>query len=359
MSKPKQAIRQQATLPTLSGSLAGVLLDFLNAEGIPAHTCRARLAHWKPDGRIAAMEWVICLHLIQQEAPRPALGLAIARHFQLEHAGLLAYSALSCDYIGELFNQFDRLHRLMWQGFDVTVSQSDDCITLAWSTRTVTDERTEDPVRLAYETGIAGIVQIFRILCGDTHSPCAVTLIGRQPHDLSAYEAFFRCPVTFNRDQASLTFPIATRNLPISAKRTILKQLVERQAEAQLLAIDATDTFMAAFRSALGRAISGGRPAIEQVAKQLAISRITLQRRLAARNTGFQEALDKTRFEMARMYMEDPQLSLADIALLLAFSEQSAFCRAFRRWSGETPQHYRKARIQQTVTLAANSFHSR
>jgi AraC-like DNA-binding protein len=41
--------------------------------------------------------------------------------------------------------------------------------------------------------------------------------------------------------------------------------------------------------------------------------------------------------------MADPGLSLLDVAFLLAFSEQSAFHRAFKRWSGITPGEYRSA----------------
>jgi len=348
MNKAGSSGRQQDTNPTLSGSLAGALLSYLDAERLPARECRARLAHWKADGRIDATEWALCLYLIEQEAPRPALSLAIARHFQLEHAGLLAYFALSCDHLGEVIAQFDRVHRLMWQGFDVDLQRTGGQVTLSWATPLPPDETIRDIAQLAYETGIAGIVQILRILCGESLSPSAVTLVGKPPQTLAVYESFFGCPVSFSPDTSSLGFSSATLKLPISAKSTILKQLVERQAEAQLRAIDATDDFMSAFRSALGRAINAGSPTIDVVARELAMSRITLQRRLAARHTGFQEALDKTRFEMARMYMENPRLSLADIALLLAFSEQSAFNRAFRRWSGETPHHYRRNRIHPT-----------
>jgi len=346
---------QQATPPTLSGSLAGALLGFLDAERLPARACRARLAHWKPDGRITATEWALCLYLIQQETPRPALGLAIARHFQLEHAGLLAYFALSCDQFGEMVDRFDRMHRLMWQGFDVSLQRSEEQITLSWATPLPPDPGSREIARLAYEAGVAGIVQIFRILCGEAHSPCAATLVGSRQQDPAPYAAFFRCPVTFSPERASLSFSAETLKLPISAKRTILKQRLERQAEAQLLAIDSTDAFLSVFRSTLGRAINMGTPTIDYVASELAMSRITLQRRLAARHTGFQDALDKTRFEMARMYMENRQLSLTDIALLLAFSEQSAFCRAFRRWSGETPQQYRRRQIHAALPASGQA----
>ncbi|HEJ2575411.1 TPA: helix-turn-helix transcriptional regulator [Pseudomonas aeruginosa] len=52
--------------------------------------------------------------------------------------------------------------------------------------------------------------------------------------------------------------------------------------------------------------------------------------------------LDELRQQLAKQYLADPALSLSEIALMLGYSEQSAFSRAFRGWYGETPLRYRK-----------------
>ncbi|MBC2713844.1 MAG: helix-turn-helix domain-containing protein [Desulfobacteraceae bacterium] len=48
------------------------------------------------------------------------------------------------------------------------------------------------------------------------------------------------------------------------------------------------------------------------------------------------------RKETALAYLKDPEISICDIALLLGFSEQSAFNHAFKRWTGTTPGKYKK-----------------
>ena len=53
-------------------------------------------------------------------------------------------------------------------------------------------------------------------------------------------------------------------------------------------------------------------------------------------------AVDDRRQALALGYVRDPGLSLLDIAYLLGFSEQSAFQRAFKRWTGATPGDYRR-----------------
>jgi AraC-like DNA-binding protein len=52
--------------------------------------------------------------------------------------------------------------------------------------------------------------------------------------------------------------------------------------------------------------------------------------------------LNETRHELSRRYLDDPAKSVTEIAFLLGFSEQSAFTRAFGRWSGMSPSSYRE-----------------
>ena len=89
-----------------------------------------------------------------------------------------------------------------------------------------------------------------------------------------------------------------------------------------------------------------GEPTLPIVAGHLALSSRTLQRRLQERGLVFQEILENTRRELAIRYLQDKNLSLTDIALLLGYSEQSAFNRAFKRWYNETPKSYRMALLK-------------
>jgi AraC-like DNA-binding protein len=52
--------------------------------------------------------------------------------------------------------------------------------------------------------------------------------------------------------------------------------------------------------------------------------------------------LEAVRRELAEQYITDPTRSLSEISFLLGFSEQSAFSRAFRRWTGQSPSAVRE-----------------
>jgi len=96
------------------------------------------------------------------------------------------------------------------------------------------------------------------------------------------------------------------------------------------------------------QAIIGALPngaAVADVARALHVSVRTLQRRLTAAKTSYREELDQVRSELARQYLQDPTVAIAEVALLLGFADQSSFHRAFERWTGDPPGRWRAARL--------------
>ena len=81
------------------------------------------------------------------------------------------------------------------------------------------------------------------------------------------------------------------------------------------------------------------------MARELNMSRRTLQRKLAETNTTYQKLVDDTRRDLALRYMEDPGKSITDVTFLVGFSGQSAFTRAFRRWTGMSPTLFRERKL--------------
>jgi AraC-like DNA-binding protein len=81
---------------------------------------------------------------------------------------------------------------------------------------------------------------------------------------------------------------------------------------------------------------------MEEVARYMRMSSRTLHRRLEERQLVFKQLLQKTRQQLAQQYLKEGRLTLSEIALLLGYSEQSAFTRAFKMWVGETPLRFQK-----------------
>jgi AraC-like DNA-binding protein len=89
--------------------------------------------------------------------------------------------------------------------------------------------------------------------------------------------------------------------------------------------------------------VAGGDIRIEAIARELAISGRTLQRRLGTEGLSYQELLDDARKEAAARYMRETNLAIGEIAYLVGYSEPAPFHRAFKRWYSVTPDAFRKA----------------
>jgi AraC-like DNA-binding protein len=70
----------------------------------------------------------------------------------------------------------------------------------------------------------------------------------------------------------------------------------------------------------------------------------TLQRGIIKSRTTFRQVSETVMARLAEGYLADPKVSICEVAFLLGFSEQSAFNRAFRRWTGESPGRWRRGR---------------
>src|SRR5206468_7403809 len=83
------------------------------------------------------------------------------------------------------------------------------------------------------------------------------------------------------------------------------------------------------------------RPAIEHVARELHVSKRTLQRRLTEEGITFQQLMEEARRELAQHYLLHSSLELNETAYLLGYEDANSFFRAFHEWEGTTPGQWR------------------
>jgi AraC-like DNA-binding protein len=101
--------------------------------------------------------------------------------------------------------------------------------------------------------------------------------------------------------------------------------------------------FSTGVRSLLAKTLASGESEAATLARRLAVSVRTLNRRLATEGQTLKTLRDDVRRELALAWLRDPGREIADVAFLLGFSESSAFHRWFRRVVGVTPGEFRRA----------------
>ncbi len=189
---------------------------------------------------------------------------------------------------------------------------------------------------------VAAMFNIMRALCGPDWQPVEVRFAHRRPNDVGPYRRFFRAPLRFDAEQNAVVFSADWLNHRLRDDDPELRRLLQKQIDA----IDArhAEDFPEQVRSVLRTALVTGQGSADQVAALFSMHVRTLNRRLNAFGTGFQELVNESRFEIARQMLEDSAMEVSQIAAALDYADASAFTRAFRRWSGTTPARWRATR---------------
>ncbi len=323
----------------VTGDLAGLLLDYLREHGINDPVLLRRLQQFAPNSRMTFQDWWDLLEAIQQRLPGHPVGLELGMSIRPSHLGILGYLTLSCDTVAEALQRFERYQRLLHDGDRAHPIAQGDQVCMRWSSDFGPSTRLSDEVL------VVGMLRFVRMMTGvEDLAPSRVRFNFPPPPDFSPYEQLFHCPVEFECPFTELHFPLTYFALPVTNSDPGLKNLLDRQAEALLAVLPDSEDFQQSLQQAIIKAIQNGEPTLEQVARTLALSPRTLHRRLAEKKLVFKELLQQMRLQLARQYLEEQRLTLSEIALLLGYSEQSAFTRAFRQWTGKTPLQYQKRR---------------
>lgn len=140
-----------------------------------------------------------------------------------------------------------------------------------------------------------------------------------------------------------MTFSAVDANRPFLTSNEPLWAAFEPELRRRLADLDAPATTAQRVRAALLEALPSGLASMEGIAHKLTLSKRTLQRRIEAEGTSYQQILTETRADLARHYLDNTALSVAEISFLLGFSEPNSFHRAFRTWTGTTPDRARRA----------------
>jgi AraC-like DNA-binding protein len=307
-------------------------------ENLPAPQLRAILDSRSPTDVVPLALW---RNLLQQAvALRPerlAPGLEIGSMIQPRHIGTLGYLTLTCRTLGEAMLAYQRYESLFYGQDMVEVLGQDELILVRWPGENSTGE-------LADSVAIAALISFLRRQVAKPSTPAQVSFAFKAPSVAVqyAFEVFFDCPVQFGQPYTCVAFPARFMGIALPHSDPSMRNLLDRQAQAMLLALPESDNFDRALQQAMVRLMPEAKVSLAHLAAELHMSARTLQRRLADRQLTWRKLLDLTREQLARHYLSDLSLTLADIALLLGFSEHSAFSRAYRRWTGTTPARARK-----------------
>lgn len=242
-----------------------------------------------------------------------------APNFRRALAALARYKRLTCPEIVELeVAGDDAIVRYRWLQATREVP------------RLLVDTTTAALHALAWR-GTAGRVQPVRLE------------LARHPMDRVLLQRHFGCPIVFASQCDALVFERNALDVPFvtaggGAFSRILSGLEER-----LRSGEGFPALIGDVRVAIARQFSEGRRAsLAGVARRLAASTRTLQRRLDDSGTSFHEQLAMVRRTTSTRLLANTDLDPVAISMLLGFAEPNSFARSFRAWERTTPLRWRE-----------------
>ena len=285
-----------------------------------------------PDARLPCAAYSSLLTRAQQIRFTPNLALRLAMLVPIGAYPLLDYLVLTSDSVGEGLQQLARYFRLVGNPVALEARKGMDAMDMVMTGAAM-------PFSVEYPAAL--MLLHMRAETEGKFAASRVTFMHR-PDDIGEFERMLGCPVVADAQWNGVSISRDVWRLPLRRRDGVLRGVLERQADQTLAREPEPNDPEAEVRRVIAWKIGNGGTRIQAVARQMATSPRTLQRRLAAGGVSFQELLDDVRKEAAGQRVAHSALSICEIAYLLGYSEPGPFHRAFRRWFGETPQAFRK-----------------
>lgn len=332
---------------TVSVQLFRLVIDYTESQGgsVPELLRRAgiRASHLDDsDLRLPYRRFSALTRAAAETLGDPLFGLHAGASVKPGHLGALGIVLMSCRTVRDALDRSHRFSGLVMNACSNEVAIGPEECVRHWRSRLADCERLD---RFQEEMNMVVWITLARWLSGDPRmAPNWVRFHHSAPPDRREYEKLFGCPVVFEAEETALGFPTEwlAMELP-QANRTVLhamdrvcQQLLDR------LALEQVPAWLKQVRKAIVRTFSTGTPTLAEAARAVSREPDELAGMLERSGISFRVLVDRLRHELALEYLDDPDHSLLDIAFLLGFSEQSAFQRAFKRWTGKTPGEYRR-----------------
>lgn len=323
------------------------LLDYLERQGVAVQALLEPL-HLSPelltqrDQRVAASVYLDAMARGVALTGDEFFGLHLGQAVRPGYYGVLGYLLMSCATLGDALHRQARYATLVGSLGHVDLADEPERpglepqVAHSWQPWLPQQQR-----HLCEET-LAGWTTFGHWITGLDIPPTEVRFQHAAPADTSEHQRVFRCPVLFGQADNALIFPKRLLHAPLGQADAQVRQMLDGYADRLLKELRQGQQMMDRARMELARQLADQGPDLERLAEVLTLSPRTLQRRLRETGLSFSQLVDETRQQLVLHYLRDPTLELADIAFFVGFSEAGSLARAFRRWTGQSPAHYRR-----------------
>ena len=283
------------------------------------------------------------LALIEHAAERlndPFFALRLGYERDPRDAGVLAFMGLNVLTLAQFLGDLQRYLSVNLDGCALAVEEDGPGLSLGldWSSPLLAGSRRTS------ELFIGVLLRGLRFVTRNKLSDAIVQLRHSAPIDAAIAETILQAKVEWSCERDAVAGPRAWLELPIVGGDPALLDVLRDHANHLLAEREAHSdrSIVACVEGLVLPRLARGSLDAGSIAAELDMSRRTLTRRLGSAGTSFAAIVDGLRCQLAKFYVGSQDFSLKQTAHLLGFSEQAAFNRAFRRWTGQSPSTWRR-----------------
>jgi AraC-like DNA-binding protein len=316
------------------------LLEYLGNEGFDLEAILDRAGIPKSaledtSTRLPKRRFQALWQIASEATGDPAIALRVSTMVKANTLGIIGYLASASESRRNAFELVKGLTPLLWEDVECDLESGSEVAFIRCSTGC-----NPPASRFTIEYAIGLTVTMSRVLGAGRSDPLEARFSYSAPAYADEYERILRLPIRFDAGEDGVLFPISMMDSVNPSADAALRQLLERYAADQLAKIPTSARFSHRIRACILSMLPLGGPTADTVAAQFSMSNRTLRRRLQEEATSYQEILDDVRADLARHYLTNEKRGIDEVAFLLGFSDPSAFSKAFRRWTGQTPADF-------------------
>jgi len=328
--------------PSTLGSWALVAAQAIDSYGLDSQQIFSKVGIdladiKKPNSRLPTSAMVRVWQLAIELSEDPYIALRVAKFFSPSAFSALGMALATSENIYDALQRASRYSKIISDCSCTSLTENEHEV--AFRVELKYAKQTQE-----YFPGVEAIFtcmfNLLRTMAGDSFNAKTLYFKHAFMGDIKPFEDFFDCPVYFSSPHNQMFFD----------KQHIFEKQLFSNSDLTLTLDEWVEDYLSKFNKVLIstqvkeyllKHLAYGKIDLPYIASTLALSTRMLQRKLKEEGTSYSELLDECRQKMALKMIGHNKIPLAEVSYILGFSDQSNFSRAFKRWTGTSPNMFR------------------
>lgn len=292
-----------------------------------------------PDGRIRLSQYQLLIRNAYQYSKDNSFAARLGEQFHLNNDGLLAYRVMSSQNVRQALQLLTSYQPLLTDMLDLSFAEHDQ--EAEFSIEPAQELGATLPYFIEYLFSIINATGKFCL--GMDQLPLRFEFSYPRESGGHYYCRYFSSDLVFNQAYYRAVLPKWLLDKPLIFRNEDLAQRIDRDCQSQVRSISEGESFASRVREQI-RKQGVENTSLDSIASTFCLAPRSLRRQLAMEGLSFKSLLDAERKYLAMRAVKSRKDSLELIALELGYKDASSFSRAFKRWFGASPNHFRGKR---------------